>query len=307
MKSLQSKLDELYLDQQQDWPVFSQSVQGLKLVHSRSILVANTQLEIQNNPARIRSTAAKIDAQSLAARACFLCSKNRPSEQRGFELLSDKYLALVNPFPVLPNHYTVVSKEHIDQEIIRSVEDFLDISSALTDSYSLLFNGAKAGASAPDHLHFQIVPSLYLPLYNQLISRLSGLSDNEVSLFDFAGITYLHFNFKNKDFLVHELGRILKKLSAKDTKQLDLINLMAFNTDRGMSVFLAPRKAHRPSCFSAEGANQFLLSPAAIELCGVIILPRPEDFERIDSLVLQRVFNEVCWARSDCEELILNS
>ena len=90
----------------------SKRFEELKGVQTREVGSALAQF----NPARLVSTGAKIDKATLAKRPCFLCEKNRPSEQivlsfgEGFDIL-------VNPFPILPVHFTIPSRHHQLQAI----------------------------------------------------------------------------------------------------------------------------------------------------------------------------------------------
>ena len=283
--------------------MFSESVANLQNIKSRVVQVGNSKVIVQNNPARIRSTAAKIDVKSLAERPCFLCRQNRPPEQQGFEILNGRYVALVNPFPVLPDHFTIVAKDHVKQDIAVAIEDFIALSFILDQKSTLIFNGAKAGASAPDHQHFQIIPSTNLPV---LASLPVGMEKHEqfFDAIDFAGSGYLLFYAQKPELLFPALQRALESLKRKSENNLELLNLMSFKTNKGVVVLIAPRLSHRPACYFAEGQAQIMISPAAIELCGVVVLPRQEDFEKISALDLERISKEVCWSREGCEAFL---
>lgn len=114
---------------------------------------------VQFNPARAVSTAAKVDAASIAARPCFLCAANRPAQQLALEW--EDMEILVNPFPIFPGHLTIAAKNHSPQSLLGRAAQMRRLSRELP-GYTIFFNGAKSGASAPDHMHFQAVPSRYM-------------------------------------------------------------------------------------------------------------------------------------------------
>lgn len=107
------------------------------------------------NPERVRSTAAKVDAASVAARPCFLCARNRPAEQLVQPGLHDLgYDILVNPYPILSPHYTIVARAHEPQ--------LLPMQAMLT-----------AAERFPDLVFFSMAHSPELRLPTTSISRLS--------------------------------------------------------------------------------------------------------------------------------------
>ncbi len=152
---MKEAIKELLYAQLGEWELAKQNYQDLKQVSRKEVVMNDgTALQLQFNPARIISTSAKIDAKSLAKRPCFLCKHNRPQEQRGI-MLSENFIALVNPFPILQEHFTIVNMEHTPQKIWNCFGDFLAITKQFGKEFSVFYNGAKCGASAPDHLHFQ--------------------------------------------------------------------------------------------------------------------------------------------------------
>lgn len=72
------------------------------------------------------------------------------------------HVALLNKFPVLPEHLLVVTREYADQAELLTEADFAALSAAMGDRETMGFynGGCEAGASQP-HKHLQVVP---LPL-----------------------------------------------------------------------------------------------------------------------------------------------
>ena len=65
-----------------------------------------------------------------------------------------------------------------------------------------------------------------------------------------------------------------------------------------------PQKAARPAQFFAKGSDQILISPAAVDLGGVIITPREEDFDRIRKSDIEDIFRQICFEENEITELI---
>lgn len=113
---------------------------------------------LQHNPARALSTLARVDAASIAARPCFLCRCHRPSIQAAAPLLGGRYELLVNPYPIFPLHFTIAATAHEPQSITAPgrLADMMALA-AMMPGMAVFYNGPGAGASAPDHFHFQAV------------------------------------------------------------------------------------------------------------------------------------------------------
>lgn len=61
-----------------------------------------------------------------------------------------------------------------------------------------------------------------------------------------------------------------------------MMNILASWDQDHWSIYLFPRKAHRPLQFFAQGDEKIMFSPASVDLGGALILPRQEDFDKID-------------------------
>ena len=128
-----NKLTEFFEKQLQQWPDARQRYDDLANIRTRGL----KELRLQFNPARMVSTGAKIDKQSLAKRPCFLCAANRPVEQMTIELGRSEML--INPFPILPRHYTIPLKEHRAQDVsalVDEIQKVLDIDPTLMVFYN---------------------------------------------------------------------------------------------------------------------------------------------------------------------------
>lgn len=253
---------------------------------------------LQYNPARIVSTGAKIDRKTIAERPCFLCTENRPQQQIT-KPLEGGYELLVNPFPILPVHFTIPSTSHTRQCIAGNYGEIHRLLSAYP-LMTVFYNGPKCGASAPDHLHFQAGKCDILPL-RQMWPRLSRSLDAVITTGDDEGI-YIIRDYPCAAFLIRsrsahrdeELFEMLYDalpMQADDTEPM--MNIVAWREEDSYLSVVFPRRGHRPQCYYEEGEAQRLISPGALDMSGLIITPREEDFNRLTEAELQAIFNEI--------------
>lgn len=279
------------------WETARRNYEALAHVQLKEVDVRGVRYRVQFNPARIVSSAARVDDRSLRERRCFLCPANRPAEQQGIPFRGH-YQLLLNPFPIFPRHLTIVEDGHTPQRIAPRVDDMLEAARQLTD-YTVFYNGPRCGASAPDHAHFQAGSRGFMPIE----SRWRTLGQTQI---DTCGTARL---LRLDDAPRHTL--VITSPSAADAAQLfrrvydalpvipgedePMLNLLALYEPAGWTLFVFPRCKHRPSCYFAEGDARLLCSPASVDLGGVFILPREEDFLRIGSHEIEEMLNEVCW------------
>ena len=231
-------------------------------------------LRAQCNPARIVSTGANIDKKSIAARPCFLCAKNRPEEQQSLDL-NDDFEWLVNPFPILQRHYTIAAKQHRPQRFLDAYDAMIQAVKALPEDYIVFYNGPKCGASAPDHLHLQAGISKGIPLI-EYTRRLNPEHPIQ-AISPFGYLVYLIRDAENTD----TFNQLYAQLPIPQDEYEPYMNVVAYRKGDEVWMLVIPRSAHRPKCYSAEGERQYLISPGALDMCGLIVTPRAEDYERI--------------------------
>ena len=285
-------------EQLAEWPLAKKNFNELELVLSKEIQLNTVPFRIQCNPNRIQSTAANISRTALQERPCFLCTKNRPMEQKGIALHG--YTLLINPFPVFPMHFTLAA-EHVPQTIHHRFGDMLDIANELDDCV-VFYNGPKCGASAPDHMHFQAGSKGFLPLItylenNPTTSLAPILMEETYQLAELKGLHRSGWLLKGSDEGV--LVSIFEGLLAEFEKVVastdvePMLNVLVWRTELGWSSLILPRKAHRPSCYFASEPDKLLISPASVEMGGLIIAARLEDYELISANDIEQIFKEV--------------
>ena len=278
-----SSISRFFNRQMEKWADARHRFRDLKHVETHQL---SDQLKVQWNPARIVSTGAKIDKKTLGDRPCFLCDKNRPKEQISKQI-DERFLLLVNPFPILPVHFTIPARKHQPQSIYKNYGEmhrFLSLHSELM----VFYNGPKCGASAPDHLHFQAGTSGILPLQANW-QRLSRNLTDIISLNDDEKIALIH-DFVVPAFVIISKSedsdealflRLYKSMPVRGDETEPMMNIIAWRKgDEYISVVI-PREKHRPEAYFAEGDAQMMVSPGALDMSGLIITPREEDFRKL--------------------------
>ena len=289
---------QLIKDQQNEWELAKKNYAGLNSVKTRKLAFDGFDMHVQFNPERIRSSAAKVDAKSIEERPCFLCKENLPKEQRGIQVL-DKYMILTNPFPIFPEHLTIPHEEHIDQLIENKFNDMLDLARLLED-FTVFYNGPKCGASAPDHFHFQAGIKRFMPI--EFDSRKGlffydscSVSNLEIIRWSEYLRTILTLSGRDKDQITDTFSKLYVELSKLQPNEAEpMLNILASFAKSRWTVHIFPRRLHRPWQYFEEGEKQILLSPASVDMGGVLITPREEDFNKISMNDAQDIFNQVC-------------
>jgi ATP adenylyltransferase/5',5'''-P-1,P-4-tetraphosphate phosphorylase II len=225
----------------------------------------------------------------VSQRACFLCAENIPAEERGIRF--GDLVILPNPHPILPRHLTIPVREHHPQRLVGRVENLLDLAKAVGPDMLVLYNGARCGASAPDHFHFQACSALGVPLLEETTEIVQ--KDALLHLSGF-GRRILICCDRRADKTRYYIDRILEVLSSfQGDDHEPLINIIVVYRNERYCVFVFPRAKHRPECYFAEGNSRISVSPAALELAGVIVVAEEEHFDRVDEETAFSIYQEV--------------
>ena len=287
------------LEQNHTWKLSAGNYRGLDRVEEKEFMISGFKIKVQFNPERMRSSAAKVDQHSIAARKCFLCHENRPPEQNSLDLGND-FLLLVNPFPIFQTHFTIPSIHHIPQRLIPNVEAMFNISRQM-EGYTLFYNGPECGASAPDHLHFQAGEAGFLPVE----SEFEALKESAESLlFRSDQLRIWAFDHYLRKMIAFETDNMLEGINVTENiftrfwkiqseKIEPMVNLLCYFREGKWMIHLFPRKLHRPSQFFEQGELQLLISPASVDFGGVFITPRREDFDKITAADIVDIFSQV--------------
>lgn len=307
---------DLFIENQlAKWQTARTNHEALNQIETRRFELAGNTITVQFNPARAVSTCAKVDKSSIEARKCFLCPENKPNEQDEIIISLDEPFSLrINPYPILPGHLTISSLKHQDQvladktmcqlpgKLVSWLEEYF------ASGYVLFYNGAKCGASAPDHFHFQAVKQSDVPVIQQW-ERLMETAVREKEIKTENGNTYSSFQITSyicpiqvficnhsADILPEMINQYLESLPLHEGESEPRYNLFAWqDKQRGFTMAYFPREEHRPACYTATRGEQLLVSPGALDMAGLLVTPRKEDFDRITESDITKIYKEVAY------------
>ena len=307
---------DLFIENQlAKWQTARTNHEALNQIETRRFELAGNTITVQFNPARAVSTCAKVDKSSIEARKCFLCPENKPNEQDEIIISLDEPFSLrINPYPILPGHLTISSLKHQDQVLadktIRQLPGKLIswLEEYFASGYVLFYNGAKCGASAPDHFHFQAVKQSDVPVIQQW-ERLMETAVREKEIKTENGNTYSSFQITSyicpiqvficnhsADILPEMINQYLESLPLHEGESEPRYNLFAWqDKQRGFTMAYFPREEHRPACYTATGGDQLLVSPGALDMAGLLVTPRKEDFYKITESDITQIYKEVAY------------
>lgn len=308
MTELSTQTEELLREQLSSWELARSNYELLDKVLVKELCFDGFSVFVQFNPGRIVSTAAKVDKKSIGERPCFLCPANRPAEQDGVNAGND-LVVLVNPFPIFRKHLTIPSLNHTDQQISGNFSEMLRLARELQE-YVIFYNGPQCGASAPDHLHFQAGNRGFIPVEKDFENL-----NNSVQVRENDGIKYrLWKNYlrgiitltgSSGAGLALAFEEFLGKFSMiQPDRPEPMINILTCFSGDKWTIHLIPRRQHRPEQYFASDERKIIVSPASVDIGGVIITPRKEDFERLDEELVSDIFSQVCYSEKEVEQFI---
>lgn len=289
--------DDFFARQLAQWPEAARRFAALDEVKIKKL---DCGITLQHNPARIVSTAARVDKEAVEKRPCFLCAASRPEAQIKVDALFDVEL-LVNPFPILPQHFTLPLRRHVPQRLRSLYWDMLTLSGEWAGT-ALFYNGSECGASAPDHAHLQAVRAADIPLFSGRWAT-EAFDNMEPLVVKGRSILYSSSSYLVPMFVIDAaeissstalMQMLVEALPCAPGAAEPRVNVVTvYRPDEGWLTVVFPRAKHRPQCYTAEAAEQRLISPGLLDMCGLMIAPRAEDFERITSREAHDILKEV--------------
>lgn len=310
INNLSQKAAALLLQQKKKWGLVNDNFNALENVKTAKYNFDYIYITTQFNPSRIVSSSAKVDKKSIENRKCFLCKENLPEVQKGI-LYKDKYVLLINPYTIFKQHLTIPNLSHTPQKIENCFADLLHISKDLEEKFFVFYNGPKCGASAPDHLHFQAglknstpLESYFTDLLDQGI-KIEGT--NEVSRTVVSERLFKFICLQSNEFkkLENEFFKIINQIKVlNNSAEEPLLNLICFYERNKWNLILIPRKKHRPDQFFSEDNSKLLISPASVDMMGLLITPREEDFNSITKPQIEDIYNQVLLSKDELLSLI---
>jgi len=288
------------------WTELHDACENLKKSYIKEMHLSQLDVVLQHNPNRIKSSTSPVDKISIAQRPCFLCPGNLYPLQKGL-LYQDAWFILNNPFPIFFDHLVVSRIRHTPQQIEAALPVMIRFVRDLGFTFCAFYNGPACGASAPDHLHFQACPEGTIPITQQIarlhqqkelgavfdciekrkgVSSFAGTADNRTFFISVAD---------DGEMLHMRLRRVLEALKQRIPGDDEpMVNLIISGVDEQYVGIIIPRKAHRPSCYYSDGTDRMLVSPGAVDVGGLLIVPRRQDYTRLTAPRVLAIFSEVC-------------
>ena len=290
--------DTLLNQQKSLWPELSRGYEALGSVRVREIRCDGYSVYVQYNPRRITSTAAEVDPRSIGERRCFLCLDHLPAVQKGIQYRNE-FLVLCNPVPIFERHLTITHRDHTPQVLEGNAQALLHLARDLSPEFTVFYNGPKCGASAPDHLHFQACPAGAIPVERDAADPAKRDPEHEadtVSMYTLRNIGRQVMVVEGADFshLLKFFEKLLvaaRKLAHSEVEPM--VNVLSLYTDGLWRLIVFLRKKHRPEMYFKDGNERVMISPAAVDVGGLIITPIERDFERVNASMVQRMYDEV--------------
>lgn len=277
-----SEVEKLFERQIRAWRLLAEGIEGLARARTRRVRVNWFDVFVRHIPHRMASTTARVDPESVAKRPCFLCAGNLPPEEEGLRF-GNEFTIYCNPFPIVDRHLTIAHKLHCSQVIANQFGNMLDLAAALP-GYFVIYNGPQCGASAPDHMHFQAGSRRLFPIEKDT----AGLSSGAVPSY---ARNALLVRARDRPALIDRIGRAMELLAETTGKRPEpLVNIAVLHERKEWISYLFPRGKHRPEAFHT---GELTVSPATIDLCGILVVPFSRDFERITADMIAAIFREV--------------
>ena len=304
-------IDKFVHDQLSVWPAVAAKYRNLKSARTRTIPLGGILVTLQSNPGRV----------PIFDHGCPLCEENYMEHQHTLPFegrKGRKYSILVNRAPIFPNHLVITRDIHAPQTIWHRFPDMLDLAASLP-GYIVFYNSPNSGTTVPQHAHFQACPKGYLPLERAAERLLRGAAAGQTgpemefitSVRDAQLYHYKRFH-RGIFFLRATTSKSMAKLFYR---LLDCMNLVAEETEPRFNAYtyfsegeyrsiVTLRGASHPQCYFAVGDARFSILPGAADMAGFVVVPRAEDFDRLDEKVLEQIFEDVTLPAADQERLL---
>ncbi|NIQ39114.1 MAG: DUF4922 domain-containing protein [Proteobacteria bacterium] len=300
-RGLSSRVWALYGQQREAWPEFRRGHDAIREAQTRWVWLESCWVLCQYMPHRIASASARVDPPSIEKRSCFLCPENLYPQEKALAYGED-YFILCNVSPIFDYHVVITHRDHVPQQLNEHFQRALTLARDLAPHFVVIYNGPRCGASAPDHLHFQAFPRDNLPLESQVWVDQSRhgheiiIESDKIRIAAPRGFSrhFLIFESRDSDVLSERFHQTLGALSEdEDSIGEPMVNLIMGYRGSTWRLILFPRRKHRPQCYYGTQDDQLLISPGAIDMAGMFIIPRKRDYHKVSPKILRDIYHEV--------------
>uniref|UniRef100_A0AB33IV70 SpoIID/LytB domain-containing protein n=1 Tax=Prevotella sp. GTC17253 TaxID=3236793 RepID=A0AB33IV70_9BACT len=175
----------------------------------------------------------------------------------------------------------------------------------------VFYNGPKCGASAPDHMHLQAGTGCELPLQanwatlskqlNVVCELAGGDCLGTVDGFCCPLFAIVSKSRENNEKLFQLLYKVL--LIREDEPE-PMMNIVSWRDGDNYIFVIIPREKHRPDCYFAVGEEQILVSPGALDMSGLVITPRLEDYQKLSATDAEGIIAECGISRHNMQQIV---
>jgi hypothetical protein len=300
-----ARIDALFAHARDTWDFFRLAEATLTSIRTKVLTHEGARIIVQANPGRKRSIHARVDAKTIAQRPCFLCLENLPAAERG--LGCGNLVILPNPYPILKRHCTIPDRLHRPQRLTGRVATMLKLARAVGPEMLVFYNGSRCGASAPDHFHFQACDAQGVPVINELSLAGAGPALEARTSFGRKLLVLADPSAERMQQRLEQAVAVLGRPPVAGEVALGeepLLSLLAYYREPSYYGLLFPRAAHRPASYFAEGAGRLAISPAALEMAGLLVVAEPEQFGRVDAKTARTIYQEVSLGDARFRQLV---
>jgi len=311
--TLATTVDALIERQMRNWPAAAARYADLDHALTRVVSVAQSQVLLQFNPARVRSSGASLAPETLTRERCFLCPDNQPPEQESVDW-DGRYKIQVNPYPIFPRHLTISTIAHTPQTLLdpTRLDDMLSLAAALPQ-FVIFYNGPRSGASAPHHAHFQAGSKGLMPLIDEVAEPMFWYPDDKIEIAK-QGFVAVSVKMGRPFFMIKSGAQplaaiyavrlqmaMMRAMNLAEEPMQNILCWLDDDDDYCMAIF--PRREHRPACYGT-GEGQMVLSPAAVDMGGAWAIAREQDYNALTATMVADIYNELCVTRETMSRII---
>ncbi|HVT89579.1 MAG TPA: DUF4922 domain-containing protein [Tepidisphaeraceae bacterium] len=302
MTDLAKKARTLLEAQNRSWTMLRENRAQLAAAESRMVDFGKFAIRVQYNPGRLASSMAQLDEHSIRKRECFLCDSNRPAEQATLPV-GDGFKLMCNPFPILPEHFTIVNEKHQPQRILGSFPMMLDLAARFSQEFVVFYNGPQCGASAPDHLHLQAGTRGVMRVDIDCLKVARPLTP-EISVGENYLRRFFMFESNRRERMIELFDGLYRAFHALQPKLAEpLMNVICTYENKRWRLIVFPRIKHRPSFYFEPEHLRLLLSPGTVDMGGLVILPLEKDYLKLTREHLAQMYEEVTLPAREFEKI----